>query len=94
MRRCHYFIYPRSITLKYVTSSEVQHLCGLEPAQHSSGETLQRRRAVGDIMSDLTVPGIESHPSRAASDIPHHYSHRITMKFFHQSINVERTQTQ
>ena len=50
--------YTRSITPKRVTSGGV-HLSGLAPGQHSSEETSQRWRAVGDSTSDLTGPGIE-----------------------------------
>ena len=41
------FYYTRDITPKRVTSGEA-HLRGLAPGQHSSEETLQRWRAVGD----------------------------------------------
>ena len=46
------------ITLKRVTNGGV-HFCGLAPGQHSSEETWQRWRVVGDTESDVTGPGIE-----------------------------------
>ena len=49
--------YTRGITPKRKTSGGA-HLRGLAPGQHSSEETLQRWRAVGDT-ADLTGPGIE-----------------------------------
>ena len=51
--------YIRGITPKHETSD-------LAPGPHSSEETLQRWRAVGDIVSDLTGPGIE--PQNLLSD--------------------------
>ena len=42
----------RSITLKRVTSGGA-HLCGLTPGQHSSEETSQRWRTVGDTVTDF-----------------------------------------
>ena len=42
--------YTRRITPKRVTSCGA-HLCGLAPGQHSSEETSQRWRVVGDIVS-------------------------------------------
>ena len=39
----------------------------LNPPLHSSEETSQRRRAVGDIMSDLNDPRIEPYTSRSVS---------------------------
>ena len=45
--------YTRGITPKRVTSDGV-HLRRVAPGQHSSEETLQRWRAVGDVVSDLT----------------------------------------
>ena len=44
-------------TRKHVTSGEA-HLRGLALGQLSFEETLQRRRAVGYTVSDLTGPGI------------------------------------
>ena len=38
-------------------------------ATHSSKETLQRWRAVGDTASDLTAPGIEPNTFRADSHV-------------------------
>ena len=60
--------YTRGITPKRVTSSGA-HLCGLTPGQHSSKETWQRWRAVCDIVSDLTDPGIEPQIYRTDSDV-------------------------
>ena len=50
--------YTRFITPKRVTSGGI-HLRDLTPGQHSSEETSQRWRAVGDTVSDLTGPGSE-----------------------------------
>ena len=60
--------YIRDITAKRVTSGEV-HLRGLAPGQHSSEETSQRWRAVGDTVSDLTDPGIEPQISHTDSNV-------------------------
>ena len=49
----------RGITPKCVMSGGA-HVRGLAPGQHSSEETPQQWRAVGDIVSDLT--GRESNP--------------------------------
>ena len=57
--------YTRGITLKRVTSSGA-HLRGLAPGLHSSEETSQWWRAVGDT-ADLTGPGIEPQTSRTDS---------------------------
>ena len=46
------------ITPKRVTKGGA-HLRGFARGQHSSEETSQRRRAIGDIVSDLTDLGIE-----------------------------------
>ena len=58
--------YTRGITPKRVTSSEA-HLRGLAPGLHSSEETSQRWRAVGDTVPFLTGPGIEPQTSRTES---------------------------
>ena len=58
--------YTRGNTPKCETSGGTR-LRGLALGQHSSEETSQRRRAVGDIVSDLTGPGIESQTSRTNS---------------------------
>ena len=42
-------------------------LRGLAPGQNSSEETTQRRRAVGDTVSDLTSPEIEPQTSCTVS---------------------------
>ena len=55
------FYYTRDITPKLVTSGGI-HLRGLAPEQHSSEETSQRWRTVGDNVSDLTSPGIDTTP--------------------------------
>ena len=55
--------YAPSIMSKRVTSGGV-HLRGLAPGQHSSEETSQRWRVVGDTVSDLTDPGFEPGTSR------------------------------
>ena len=55
-----------SITPKRVTSGGID-LRDLSPGQHSSEQTSQRRRAVGDTVSDLTDSGIEpKHPAPIA----------------------------
>ena len=51
---------------KRVTSCGV-HLHGLAPGQQSSEEMSQHWRAVGNFVSDLTGPGIESQTSRTDS---------------------------
>ena len=53
--------YTRRITPKRVTSCGA-HLHGLAPGQHSSEESSQRWRVVGDTV-DLTGPGIEPQTS-------------------------------
>ena len=55
--------YTRGIIPKRVMSGRA-HLRGLSPGQHSFEETLQRWRAVGDIVSDLTRRGIEPYTTR------------------------------
>ena len=54
-------------TPKRVKNGEA-HLRGLPPGQHSSEETSQRWRAVGDTVPDLTDPGMEP-PSRIDCDV-------------------------
>ena len=54
--------YIRGITLKRITSAGA-HLRDLTPGQHSFEETLQRWRAVGDIVSDLIGPRSEPKPT-------------------------------
>ena len=51
--------YTRGITPKRVTSGG-DHLHGLAPGLHSSEETSQRWRALGDTALDLTDPEIET----------------------------------
>ena len=58
-------LYTRRITPKRVTSGGA-HLRGLAPGQHSSEETSQRRRVVGDTVN-LTGPRIEPQTSRTDS---------------------------
>ena len=58
--------YTRGITPKRVTSSGA-HLRCFALEQHSSEETSKRWQAVGDTVSDLTEPGIESQTSRTDS---------------------------
>ena len=62
------FHYTRGITTKRVTNAGV-HLRGLAPGQHSSEETSQWWRAVGDTESGLTGPGIEPQTFRGDSDL-------------------------
>ena len=49
------FHYTRGNTPKRITSGGI-HLRGLAPGQHSSEDTSQRWRAVGDTVSDSTAP--------------------------------------
>ena len=56
--------YTRGIMLKRVTSGGI-HLRGLGPGQHSSEETSQQWRAIGDTVSNLTDR--ESNPRPLAS---------------------------
>ena len=58
--------YARGITPKRVTNGE-SHLRCFAPGQHSYEETSQRRRAVGDTVSDLTGAGIEPQTSHTHS---------------------------
>ena len=51
----------RDITPKRVTSGRA-HFRGSAPGQHSSEETSQRWRAVGDKCADLTCPEIDPRP--------------------------------
>ena len=55
--------YAPGITSKRVTSGGV-HLRGLAPEQHSSEETSQRWRDVGDTVSDLTDLELPNLPHR------------------------------
>ena len=57
--------YTRRFTPKRVTSCGA-HLRGLAPGQHTSEESSQRWRVVGDT-ADLTDRGIESQTSRTDS---------------------------
>ena len=64
--------YTLGVTHKRVTS------CGpisaaLAPGRHSSEETSQQWRVVGETMSDLIGPGIESQTSHTNSDVLNHY---------------------
>ena len=56
------------ILAKRVTSGRT-HLRGLALRQHPSEETSQRWRTVGDIVSDLTDPGIKPQTSRTVSNV-------------------------
>ena len=60
--------YTRGITPKRVTSDLVHRRC-IAPGQHSSEETLQRWRAVGDTTSDLAISGIEHQKPRMVCHI-------------------------
>ena len=51
-----------------VTSDGV-YLRGFGPGQHSSEETSQRWRGIGDTVSDFIDPGIEPKTSRTDSDV-------------------------
>ena len=53
---------------KRVTSGGV-HLGGLAPGLHSSEERSQRRLTVGDIVTDLTEPGIKPMSSCVENDV-------------------------
>ena len=60
--------YTRSVTPKRVTSGGVHHRV-LARGQHSSEETFQRLRAVGDTVSNFTALGIEPHTFRTDRDV-------------------------
>ena len=60
--------YARIITLKRVTSGRAI-LRSLSPRQHSFKEALQRSRAFGDTVSDLTRPVVELETSRTDSGV-------------------------
>ena len=65
--------YTRGITPKRATSGGI-HLRGLAPGQHSSEETSQRWRAVGNAVYDLI--GTESNPDLPGRDLAtgrHHF---------------------
>ena len=62
----------RGTTSKRITSGGA-YLCGLGPEQHSSEETSQQWRAVGDMVSNLTHPEIEPRTFRADSGVFYYY---------------------
>ena len=66
------FYYNLDITPKRVTSGGIP-LRGSAPAQHSSEETSQWWRLVGDTVSDLTDTGIEPKTFRAGNNVFNHY---------------------
>ena len=61
--------YAGGILPKRVTSCGA-HLHGLAAGQHSSEETSQRWRVVGDAVSNLTGPEIETQTCHTDSDVP------------------------
>ena len=61
------------ILQKRVTSGGA-HLHDLAPGQHSSEETSQRWRAVGDTVSGLTDPRIEPQTFHTDSDVFNHHT--------------------
>ena len=64
----------------------------LAPGQHSYEETLQRWRAVGDIVSDLTGPGIEAQTSCTDSDELDNWDIRPVFNLFEfQTIKIAST---
>ena len=63
------------ITLKRVKSSGVR-FCGLALDQHISNKMSQWWRAVGDAVSNLTGPGIETWTSCTVSGVFNHYANR------------------
>ena len=58
----------RDITPQRVTSGGI-HLRGLAPGQHSSEETSQRWRVIGNAVSDLTSPVIDPQISRTDTTV-------------------------
>ena len=54
--------------------SDEFHIRDLAPVRHSSEETSQRWRAVGDTVFDLTGSEIEPQTSRADSDVLTYYA--------------------
>ena len=58
-----------------VTSSGA-HLRGLARGQHSSEETSQRWRAVGDTVSNIAGPGIEPKIFRTVIGVANHGMHK------------------
>ena len=67
--------YTRDITPKHVTSGG-SHLRGLASRQHSSEETSQRWRVIGNTVTDLSGPGIEPQTSFADSGVFAHCANR------------------
>ena len=69
---CFYFLsnfhYTRRVMPKRETSGR-PHLRGLKPRQHSSEETVQQGRAVGDTVPDLTVSPIKPQTSHTVNDV-------------------------
>ena len=57
------------------------HLRDLAPGQHSSEETLQRWRAVGDTVSNLTNQGFKPQTSRTDSNVLKTIAHRPVYKY-------------
>ena len=81
------FRYTRCITPMCVKNNGA-HLRGLAPKQHSSEETSQRWRAVGDTVPDLTGPGIELRPrapiALSSTTMPTDQLARIDLNLFLQ----------
>ena len=71
--------YTRGITPKRVTSGGI-NLRDLAPGLHSSEETSQRWRVIGDIVSDLTGPRIEPKTYRADDNIFSHNVNRLILQ--------------
>ena len=65
--------YSRGIAPMCVTRGEA-HLLDLETGQHSSEETTQRWRAVGDTVPNMTGPAIKLRTSRTDSHVFNHYA--------------------
>ena len=57
-----HYIHYVGITPQHLTNGGV-HFRGLAPGQHSSEETSQRWRAIGDTVTDLTGLGFEPTPT-------------------------------
>ena len=71
--KSNHIFYTTAITPKGVTSGRA-HFCGFAHGQHSSEETSQGWRAVGDTVFNLT--GHEPRTSRAESNVVYHYANK------------------
>ena len=76
-----YKIKPLLYSQYYIVACSEMHLRSLAPGQRSSEETSQRWRVVGDTVSNLTTPGIESQTSCTAGVV--FTQHACSCREFH-----------